>query len=232
MESKVTNFDYDFKDSKEPGTFEGYGSVFGNVDDYGDMISKGAFTSTLAEHRAAKTMPKMLLNHGGLANFMGPSPEDLIPVGKWTDVSEDDHGLHMRGQLINLDTESGKRLYGAMREKTLDGLSIGYRVKDFKRGTKESEPRRTIKAVHLIEVSPVTFPANSAALINSVKSALGDLDIRSLERVLRDAGLSRTEAKALLAGGFKAIPPRDAVDADQAALEALSALAKAIRSNT
>ena len=84
IESKVTGFAYEFKEAKGAGYFEGYGSVFGNIDSYGDMVAKGAFTSTLAEHAAAKTMPKMLLNHGGLASFMGPAPQDLIPVGKWT----------------------------------------------------------------------------------------------------------------------------------------------------
>ena len=52
-----------------------------------------------------------------------------------------------------------------MKEKTLDGLSIGYRAKDYTRGTKENEPRRTLKAVDLVEVSLVTFPANEAALL-------------------------------------------------------------------
>src|SRR2546427_13032820 len=94
-----------------------------------------------------------------LGGFLSsPAPEDLMPIGKWTSMSEDSHGLQAKGRLINLDTESGKRIYGAMKENALSGLSIGYRAKDFVRGTKENEPRRTLKQVHLVEVSPVTFP--------------------------------------------------------------------------
>ena len=212
FECKVTAFEYKFLegDGVPAGTFEGYGSVFNNEDDYGDLVSPGAFTKTLAQYRSSNTMPKMLLNHGGLGGmFASPAPEDLIPVGKWTSMSEDMHGLACKGQLINLDTESGKRLYGAMKEGQLDGLSIGYQAKDFTRGTKENEPRRTLKAIHLIEVSPVTFPANTSALISGIKSRRA-LDITSIERALRDAGLSRNEAKALLAEGYKALSLRDA----------------------
>jgi Escherichia/Staphylococcus phage prohead protease len=226
MESKVTNFVYEFKETKGAGYFEGYGSVFGNIDSYGDMVAKGAFKSTLAQHAAAKTMPKMLLNHGGLASFTGPAPTDLIPVGKWLGMSEDDHGLHTSGQLINLDTESRKRLYGAMKEKTLEGLSIGYRAKDYTRGTKENEPRRTLKAVDLIEVSLVTFPANEAALLSAVKSGR---DVRFVEKMLRDVcGFSRSEAKAIIAHGLKGQTLRDAEDGE-AEVAALKALADHIR---
>jgi HK97 family phage prohead protease len=217
-EFKVASFE--FKTTEDaPGSFEGYGSVFNNEDDYGDMVLAGAFTKTLADYQARGKMPKMMLNHGGLGGyFASPAPEDLIPVGKWTGMSEDAHGLQCKGQLINLDTETGKRLYGAMKEGQLDGLSIGYQVKDFIRGRKENEPRRSIKAVHLIEVSPVTFPANTAATITAVKSGASARDIRYLESVLRDAGLSRTEAKAILANGFKSIALRDAEADDLAAL--------------
>ena len=53
-----------------------------------------------------------------------------LPVGYWNTMSEDTHGLRCKGRLINLDTESGKRIYGAMKERALDGLSIGHVVGD------------------------------------------------------------------------------------------------------
>jgi len=162
----------------------------------------GAFKQTLAEYDQAGTMPKMLLNHGGMGGFLSsPAPEDLLPIGKWNSMSEDSRGLQTKGRLINLDTESGKRIYGAMKENALDGLSIGYRAKDFVRGTKENEPRRTLKQVHLVEVSPVTFPMQGAASISSVKSSIGGFpDLKTAERLLRDAaGFSKSEATAFIA---------------------------------
>ena|SRR5689334_18004365 len=113
-------------------------------------------------------------------------------------------GLQCKGRLINLDTESGKRIYGAMKENTLDGLSIGYRVGEFTRGTKPNEPRRTIKSIKdLPEVSLVTFPMNDLARTGAVKAA--DIrTIREFEQFLREAaGFSHAAAKSIAHQGFK-----------------------------
>lgn len=212
IEGIVCAFEFRLSDSGRPGQFEGYGSVFNNEDDYGDVVLPGAFTKTLNDHQARGRMPKMLLNHGGLAGmFASPAPEDLIPIGKWTAMSEDTRGLLCKGQLFNLDTELGKRIHGAMKEGELDGLSIGYRAREVIRGTKENEPRRQLKAIDLIEVSPVTFPANAAATVTSIKNAPRITTVREFETFLRDAGrFSHQAARAIAAGGFKAAPePRD-----------------------
>jgi len=63
-------------------TFSGYGSVFGNVDSYGDIIEKGAFKASIERHLDAGTMPMMFLNH---------RIYDSLPIGSWTAVEEDDY---------------------------------------------------------------------------------------------------------------------------------------------
>lgn len=191
----------------EAGALEGYGAIFGNVDQGGDLIVRGAFRDTLKEWKRAKKMPAMLVQHGG-----GFSDMDGIPVGIWDDMEEDEKGLRVKGRLINLDTERGKTIYGAAREGVLDGLSIGYRAKEFTWGTKPGEPQRTLKKVDLVEVSLVTFPMNNDARVSSVKAA--DMTEREIERLLtRDAGLSRSEARALMRGGMTALKStRDAGD--------------------
>jgi HK97 family phage prohead protease len=196
------------------GTFSGYGAVFGNVDAYGDVIQKGAFKESLREWKGAKRLPPMLAQHGGWMM----TDMDAIPIGKWESMEEDDKGLKVEGRLINLDTERGKNVYGAMKEGVLDGMSIGYRAKEFALGTKPDEPRRTLKKVELIELSVVTFPANGAARVSSIKSDnIGT--IREFEEFLRDVGgFSHAAAKAIAAGGFKAADPRDEDDAGIAAI--------------
>jgi hypothetical protein len=187
------------------GEFAGYGAVFGNVDSYGDVIAPGAFQETLKGWEARGKLPPMLLQHGG----MGMSDGDGLPVGKWIRMREDDRGLQVEGRLINLDTERGKSIYGALREGVLDGLSIGFRTKEFALRTKPEEPRRTLKAVDLVEVSIVTFPANREARVAAVKSAASITTIREFEGFLRDVGgFSKEEAKALAAGGFRAMAER------------------------
>ena len=230
-EYKGARFEYKFteEDAATQGCFEGYGSVFNNEDDGGDMVAPGAFKQTLLDHQADGTMPKMLLNHGGMGSFFSqPRPEDLLPIGKWNSMSEDAHGLECKGRLINLDTESGKRVYGAMKEGALDGLSIGFQPKQVVRGTKENEPRRTLKQVHLIEVSPVTFPMNGMATISSVKHLSIDeiTDLKSAEGFLRDAcGLSRSDAKAFMAC-FKGLALRDAGADEREAKQLIAALSR------
>ena len=80
-----------------------------------------------------------------------------------------------------------------------NGLSIGYRVKEFEKRTKPEEPRRTLKSVDLMEISLVTFPANGKARVHSVKSIDEVETIADCEKSLRDAGYSRKEAKQLVA---------------------------------
>lgn len=188
---------------EKTGEFHGYGAVFGNVDDYGDVIAPGAFKGTLRDWKKAGKLPPMLVQHGGW--MMGDM--DALPIGVWMEMSEDATGLAVRGRVINLDTERGKTIYGALREGALDGMSIGYRAKKFTLGTKPDEPRRTLEAVDLVEVSLVTFPANGRARVAGVKAAQ---TIREFEDFLRDeGGFSRAAAKAIAAGGFKALDPRD-----------------------
>lgn len=199
-----------FTDGGTPGTFEGYGAVFGNVDAYGDVIQKGAFKETLRDWNKTKKLPPMLVQHGGWMM----TDMDALPIGMWEAMSEDDTGLHVKGRLINLDTERGKTIHGAMKEGALDGMSIGYRAKEFSLGTKPDEPRRTLKKIDLMEVSVVTFPANGKARVSSVKSAGMIKTIREFEDFLRDAGFSNAQAKAIASTGFKAADPRDEDEAD------------------
>lgn len=197
--------------------FTGYGAIFGNVDSYGDVIQKGAFKDTLREAKKSGQWPVMLLQHGGWG-----MADEMMPPGIWIEMEEDDIGLKVKGKLA--DTDRGIEAYKLMKmtpRPAITGMSIGYIAKEFIVGTKPEEPRRTLKKIELIEVSLVTFPANGKARVESVKS---DMNIRIAEQALRDAGFSRTEAKGILANGFKAVPPRDA--------EGYGELADMLRRNT
>lgn len=209
-------------------TFEGYGAVFNNVDSYGDLIAPGAFAETLRGAKASGIWPSMLLQHGG---FLGGA-DDSTPIGIWTDMKEDDRGLWVEGKLA--DTARGRDIYALLKmtpRPAITGLSIGYIAKTWVMRSQPQEPRRTLKSVELIEVSLVDRPANPKARVADVK---GNNAIREFERLLtRDAGFSRSEAVAIINGGFKSfLAMRDAGGSDDAATDALRGLAAAIRSNT
>lgn len=190
-------------------TFEGYGSVFDTVDSYADTIAKGAFKSSLREWKGKKKLPKLLLQHGG---GFGMNADDLIPIGKWEDMHEDDHGLYMKGRLFDVDTDRTRATYAAMREGELDGLSIGFNAVKSKRD--ETTGIRTLTEVRLWEVSLVTFPANDPARVLSVKSGGALPSEREFETFLRDAGFSREQAKSVVAAGYRSLQ-RDAAGGDE-----------------
>lgn len=173
------------------GSFEGFASVFGNTDSYGDVVVQGAFARTIKNRTKAngKADFPILWNH---------NPNE--PLGVTTSMVEDSKGLKVTGQL-NLEVQRAREIYSLMKQGAISGLSIGYTtIKD-----KIVEGKRNLLEVRLYEWSPVTFPANEAAGITSVKSVLeakADSDVASLsfshEEWERDEVLSWAEAN-----GFK-----------------------------
>jgi hypothetical protein len=139
----------------------------------------------------------MMSQHGA----MGLTTEDLTPIGVWTDFAEDGHGLKVEGVLA--DTARGVEMYKLMKMKprpAIDGLSIGYIAKEAVPRSSPDEPRRRLKRVDLIEVSPVTRPMNGKARVTGVKSIEDLTSLSEIESYLREAGgFSRNEAKTLIA---------------------------------
>jgi uncharacterized protein len=201
-------------DSDKSMAFSGYGAVFGNVDSYGDVIAPGAFAKSLAQHKASNSMPLMLLSHDPYS----------LPIGVWTSMSEDGHGLKVEGRL--LDTTAGLDTYKALKAGALNGLSIGFRTIEYAMRSQPEDPKRTLKVLDLQEVSIVTMPANGKARVTGIKSADQIKTTRDFETFLRDAGgFSNARAKAIASHGFKAI------DAGRDDGDGLSELASALRRN-
>ncbi len=175
------------------GDIEGYGSVFGNIDQGNDVVEPGAFAASLG----TRGMPKMLWSHG----WFDP------PIGKWNTAEEDDRGLFLKGRL-NLDTQLGAEVHSNLKMGTLDGLSIGYIPTEVEI---DQDNVQHLIEVDLFEVSPVNFPMNELARVDAVKARIeAGISKRELESILRDAGMTRAQAKRLLADGFTGLIARDA----------------------
>ena len=154
----------EIKSLKENGEFEGYGSTFGGEPDaYGDVIAPGAYTESLARHKAKGTMPKLFWQHN--------SDE---PIGKWLDANEDNHGLLMQGKL-NMDVQRGREAYALLKAGDIDGLSIGYRIKEYSVDTESGV--WTLEKLDLVEVSIVSVGANENSVVQSVKAAKAAHDL-------------------------------------------------------
>jgi HK97 family phage prohead protease len=180
---------FEIKEIGEDGTFSGYGSVFNELDSYKDVVIKGAFTDSLAQKK-----PSLLWQH-----------RSGEPVGVYTEVREDDHGLFVAGKLA-LKTVRGAEAYELMKMGAITGLSIGYVPDD------DSYDRETgittLKKIDLWEVSLVTFPANDSARISNVKTIDEINTLAQAEDYLRESGLSKSEACRIV-GKVKAVGLRE-----------------------
>lgn len=141
--------DYD----EEQGIFSGYGSVFGNVDDGGDIVEPGAFTKTIAE---GFERVKILALHN----------DSLLPIGRPLEVREDSKGLYIKAKIS--DTAMGRDVKVLLKDGVLNELSIGYDpiVFDY-----DETGIRHLREVKLWEVSVVTWAMNPEATVIGYKAA-------------------------------------------------------------
>lgn len=191
--------------------FEGYGSVFNVVDLGGDRVHPGAFKASLDAYAQAGRMPSLLWQH-----------DQTQPIGVYHDIHEDAHGLYVKGELA--DTQLGREAYVLMKMGALSGLSIGYSIADGGAEWNRVEDVRELTAVELFEVSPVTFPMCDEARIDQVKAETDGFSYKGLEKILRDAGFSRSEAKLIASRGLGAL--REVAHADLTSEEAEALIAR------
>ena len=187
------------REPDENGIFEGYASVFDVVDQGMDVVSRGAFTKSIAARK-----PKMLWQH---------DPSQVI--GVWDEVREDERGLFVKGRLLK-DVQKGREAMALMRVNAIDSMSIGY--KTIAATEEGSGAVRRLLEVDLYEVSVVTFPMLEAAKITDIKSIKTE---RDFEAFLRDAGYSRKDATAIALHGYKALEPQRDADVKEADTDGL-----------
>lgn len=184
------DFALETKALDDEGTFEGYASTFGNVDQGGDIVEPGAFIDSVVKAKTERRVIPMLWQH-----------DQTQPIGVWQDISEDAKGLYVKGQLLLDSDVLAQRAHKLLKAKALGGMSIGYRTMP---GSVESDDKRPgvqrLKKIDLREISLVTMPMNIEARVTGVKSILdaGRLPtVREFEDHLRDAGFSKSLAAAI-----------------------------------
>lgn len=166
---------------------EGYASVFGNVDTYGDSVQPGAF-----DHAAnrGRDIP-LLWQH-----------DDREVIGLVKEWREDDKGLWFKAEVYP-EIQRGKEILVLAERGALRGVSFGFKTLEFdydpERKAEDGRPVCNLTKLHLAEISPVTFPANQLAAINAVKSMkIVRLKSGELARVVS----AKAEAGEVAAGDF------------------------------
>lgn len=187
LENKFTGTELTGVD--ETGVFSGYASIFDAVDLGKELVAPGAFCRSLADKGPSGI--RMLFQH---------NPDE--PIGSWQSIVEDARGLKVEGR-INTDVARGREVLALMRAGGLDGLSIGF--KTVRSRTDAKTGIRHILEADLWEISIVTFPMLPEARIAAVKAASLP-SVRQFERwLVRDAGLTRRQARTVITKGFAAL---------------------------
>lgn len=155
--------------SDDTGEIEGIAWPFGSPDRVGDVIQKGAFSGA--------TLPlPMLFGHDG-----------NDPVGAWSEATEADDGLHLKGRLLVGEVKRADEVSALVKAGAVRGISIGFI-------TKKSAGRkgggRNISQLELLEASLVAIPMHPGAQITSAKSAVEA--IRIAEAINRTASAIRS----------------------------------------
>ena len=155
---------------------------------------------------AGKPLP-MFLNHNDMD----------MPVGEWYEFDFDDEGMTAKGKLF-LNTVAGNDLYTVLKESPnlFGGVSVGAFAEEACWVDAEGEPLMPgtdgsiysnpkwqsddayfqITKGGLREVSVVMYPNNPSAEIHALEAfdAEGNPNPRVIEKLLREAGVSRKDA--------------------------------------
>lgn len=199
MNRKTFKFEFKAAADSEPGTFEGYGSVFNVVDCYDQIVAPGAFTESLSAIKAAGRSVPVLWQHN----------MDM-PIGMYTTLEQDNVGLKVVGKLAVPDVQQANEAYALLKMGAVHDLSIGYYTKN---STMDEESGvLTLNAVDLVEVSIVTMGANPSAQIQNVKARIEAgkfLTVREFEDLLREQGFSKAAAAHIAERGYKSLAPSE-----------------------
>ncbi len=198
MNERFTS-NFELKSTTDEGVFEGYASIFDEVDDGRDVIRPGAFAKTLLDR--APDGIKLLWQH---------NPTE--PIGVIEEMREDERGLFVKARL-EITVKRASEALALMKAGALDGLSIGYHT--VTSHVEEISGVRVLEELELWEVSLVTFPMQRMARIAHFKGTIPNTK-REFEGFLREAGgFSRAEAKRLTAHGYDgSLAAREARTAD------------------
>jgi len=136
---------------------------------YQEQILRGAFKRTIAERGPGRV--KFLVSHDHAA----------LPIGRTVSLKEEPQGLVAEFRVAQ--TPRGDEALQLVKEGALDGLSIGFRsVRD---SWSSDGSQRTILEAALLEVSLVSIPAYSDAVVTAVRAQTTPLLLAAQQELLR-----------------------------------------------
>lgn len=152
------------------GTFDAVVSVFGNVDSYGDVVDKGAFTDTLKAWGAAGAPIPVIWSHDW--------EDPFSHIGGVTKALETDQGLQIDG-LLDLSNPTAAQVHKLMKSGRVVQFSFVARAAEggwSLETTEDGDVVSHLTKLDLIEVGPTLRGANPETQLISIKSATDALN--------------------------------------------------------
>ena len=195
----------------DAGIFTAYISVWDNVDSYGDVMRKGAFSKTLEEWQAKGAPIPVLWSHR--------TDDPDMNIGHVIEAKEDDRGLLVKAQ-IDLDSPKGATVYRLMKGGRVREFSFAYSVTDGSPQTKDGNSFYEIRGVNLYEVGPTPVGANPATELLDLKARADEVAHQAKAgRVLSTANEAAVRDVVGLAESIvatlKGVLPADDSEADE-----------------
>lgn len=148
------------QDGLDEGQFVAYASVFGNIDSYGDIVTKGAFAKDLQRWEKSGNPIPLLFGH----NMTDPD----YNIGSVIKAEEDNIGLKVTAQL-DLENPKAKQVYRMLKGRRINQMSFAYDVVDGSTEKIDGQDVYEIRDMKLYEVSVVTVGANQETEVLAVK---------------------------------------------------------------
>ena len=159
----------------ESGRFSGYASVWGVVDDQGDIVHRGAFAESIQRYEQdGRKFPGRYL-HGN-------------PVGYLDVIREDEKGLWVEGVILHEASALAAEAYVFVKAGAVAEMSVGFYYIDGGTAYDYDAEVWNVYKVDLKEVSLVDIGSNAETRIETIKSAGQENELAELEKV--DAILS------------------------------------------
>src|SRR5258707_7165525 len=150
------------------GELEGYVSVFGNVDQGGDVVLPGAFANTL-RYWSKQAQPMPLIADHELST-------DGV-IGSVHNAREDGVGLRVKARFSS--DQKAQSVRTKMIEGHIRGLSFTYEAVKHHLGTVAGESVRYLQEVEIFQATVTPFPMNGLAVGSAkadTKKPYGDVE--------------------------------------------------------
>jgi HK97 family phage prohead protease len=180
MKIEHKSFGFEVKEvDLEHGTFDGYASTFGVVDDGMDVVEPGAFAKTIQERfkRIRVGYNHNLDDPIGRPLTLAEHTREQLPESLRARFPQATGGLYTKSQ-ISL-TSRGRDVLTLLRDGVLNEMSFAYDpIKfDFDENPATKAQVRHLREVRLWEYGPVTWGMNEAAAILGAKSVVPFQDL-------------------------------------------------------